>query len=55
MCPDTSTEGIVDGNDLPTPILVPETTTTTTVPACDVGIWPIATNRASAPCMTWAI
>jgi hypothetical protein len=49
------TEGIVDVNDLPPPIICLTTAISTTVLACDVGIWLIATNPASALCMIWAI
>jgi hypothetical protein len=49
------TEGIVNANDLPMPLVVPYDRNHPTVPALDVGIWPIATNLVSAPCMTSAI
>ena len=37
------------------PLSCPTTAIMTTVPARDVGIWPIATSPASAPCMTSAM
>lgn len=37
------------------PLSCPMTAITTAVPALDVGIWPIATNLVSAPCMTSVI
>src|SRR5881397_1243839 len=39
----------------PSPSWWPTITTTSTVPALAVGLWPLATHPASAPGMTWAM